>query len=160
MRPELASTGADSFLEAGQVRGQPIRQLREAAGQGGNAGPDPRHPAGRHEELTGGQEHHFVDGAEAALVGGIEHSHRVDLVAEKLDPDGQRRGRWKHVHEPAAPGELAAAGHFENGVVAERQELVEQTVLVKTGAHSQAARLGRHLFRIQGVLQESLNARD
>ena len=156
--PEIARPGVDSLFEAGQIRGQPLRQLRMSSGQGGDAVPDLRHASGRHEELAGGQQHHLVYGVKTALVGGIEGPHRVDLVAEELDPNGQRRGRWEYVDEPSAPGELTATGHFEDGVVTERKQVAEQSVLVKARADLEAAGLGRNLLRVQGVLEERLNA--
>ena len=51
-----------------------------------------------------------LERSDRPLVGRVERPQRVDLVAEELDPDRQRRRRREHVDDPAAPGELAAAG--------------------------------------------------
>ena len=40
------------------------------------------HSPGRHEELTGGEQHHFVNWAQAALIRRVEDAHRVDLVTK------------------------------------------------------------------------------
>ena len=45
--------------------------------------------------------------AERALGEGREPAHRVDLVAEQLDPDGALLGRPEDVEDPAADRELA-----------------------------------------------------
>ena len=58
-------------------------------------------------------------GAEAALVGGVEDTHGVDLVAEQLDPDRERRRGREDVDEAAAARELPSTGDLEHGVVAE-----------------------------------------
>ena len=159
MRAQLPGAGADALLEAGQVRGQTLRQPgREASGQPGEPLPDLGDAVGGYQELTGGEQRHFLDGADAALVGRIEGSHRVDLVAEQLDPDRQRgRGR-EDVHESTSAGELAAAGDLENRVVAESEQLAEQLILVEPGTHAQAARFGRDLGRVERVLEQRLDA--
>ena len=158
---ELAGAGAHSLLEAGQVGGQALRQMPgEAARQARDAGPDLRDAAGWHQELTGGQQDHFLDGADAALVGRIEDAHRVDLVAEQLDPDRQRRGRREDVDQAAAARELAAAGDLQHRVVAEGEQLAQQLVPMNPGTDAQAGRLGRHFVRVQGVLKQRRHARD
>ena len=108
-------------VEAGKVRDEPLRECSGAtAGQPGESGAQLGRATRRHEELAGGQQCYFFDGPEAALVGRVEDPHRIDLVAEHLDPDGQRRSRREDVDEAAAPGKLAPAGHFGDRVIAER----------------------------------------
>jgi hypothetical protein len=159
VRSQLSGSGTDRVFEAGHVRGEPVRKLRTVPRKTGHSLADLGHSPGRDEELTGGEQDHFLHGPEAALVCWVEDAHRVDLVAEQLDPDGQRGGRWKHVDEAASAGEFTAAGHFEDRVVAEAEEVVEQFVLMDAGPDTQPARLGRQLLRVDGVLQESLDAR-
>ena len=116
-------------------------------------------PGGTRNSLAGSSTT-SSDRPEAALVGRIEDAHRIDLVAEELDPDRQRRGGGEDVHEAAAPGELAPAGDLEDRVVAQGQQLAEQRVLADAGAGAQPAGLGRQLVWVEGVLQERLDARD
>ncbi len=154
---QLAGSGSHALLEAGQVGGESLRQFG-AAGQAGDAVADLRDSFPGDQELTCGEQGHFFHRAQAALVRRIEDAHRVDLVAEQLDPDGHLRGRREDVDETAAPGELAPTGHLEHRLVAQRQQVVQQLVLVDAGPDSQAARLGRQLFRFEGVLQQRLDA--
>ncbi len=90
--------------EAGEI-------LREALGQArrgpAEARPDLLGPADRQQELRRGQEDDLANGLDAALVGGIEGAHGVDLVTEQLDADGQRRGRREDVDDAATARELA-----------------------------------------------------
>ena len=75
-------------------------EAREVAARGARAGGRPcgraasrissAPPLGQ-QELGGGQERDLANGLDAALVGGVEGAQGVDLVAEQLDPDGQRR---------------------------------------------------------------------
>ena len=72
MTPLLADL-ASWWLQAGLLLGAglvlpPLLRLRD--------------PAVRHEELTGGEQSHFLDRADAALVGRVEDSQAVYLVAE------------------------------------------------------------------------------
>ncbi len=140
MGAELARSGPDALLEAGQVGGQALGQMRgQAARQARDASPNLGQAAVWHEELTGGQQHHFLDIAETALVGRVEDAHGVDLVAEQLDPDGQRRRGREDVHEAAASREFATAGYLQHRVVAEGEQLVEQLLPMNAGADTQAS---------------------
>jgi hypothetical protein len=158
MGAQLTGAGMHALLESGQVGGEPVRQFG-AAREARDSGADLGQAAWGNHELTGGEQDHFFDGPQAALVGWIEDAHGIDLVAEKLDADRQRRRRWEDIDEAAATGELSATGHLLNGFVAELQQIVKQLVLMDAGAHSKAARLGGEFFGIQGVLKESLDTR-
>jgi hypothetical protein len=158
---EIARSCADTLLEAGQVRGQALRQVPgEAARQACDAAPDLGDAAVRHQELAGGQQRHFLDGAETSLIGWVEDAHRVDLVAEQLHSDRERRRGREDVDQAAAARELATAGDLEHRVVAEGEQLVEQLVPMNAGTDTEAGRLGRHLIRVQGVLQQRRDTRD
>ena len=104
------------------VRPSPSNRARSAARRSGSfAAPRPRRPRSAATPPRGSrnsrrrQEDGLVDRADGPLVGRVERAQRVDLVAEELDPDRQRRRRREDVDDAAAPGELAAAGDLETG---------------------------------------------
>ena len=98
----------------------PSKRARSAASRSGNrpaarprrARSSPGPPDGD-EELAGRQERGALGGPDGPLVGRVEPPDRVDLVAEEVDPDRERLAGREDVDDPAAPGELAAAGDLE-----------------------------------------------
>jgi len=160
VRAQLPGTGADAFLERGQIGGKTIREPgREAPGSPASRPRISAMPsAGTRNSLAGSSATSSTGGCCAGRR--IEGPHRVDLVAEHLDPDRQRGRRREDVHEAAAAGELAAAGDLEHRIVAEGEEFAEQLILVEAGTHAQTARFGRNLGRVEGVLQKRLDAGD
>ena len=111
--------------EPGEVEREPLRQARAEAAE---PGPDLVGAALREEELRRRQERELADGLHGPLVGRVEGTEAVDLVAEELDPDRQRRRRREHVDDAAPARELAAAGDLEDGGVAALEELREERV--------------------------------
>ena len=113
----------------------------------------------RQQELGGGEQHDPLDLADRPLVGRVEGAQRVDLVAERLDSDGQLR-RWREdVDEPAAPRELAAARHLEDRRVAQLEELAEERRLADPRADLQLQGLLGQVVRRDRVLEQRLDAR-
>ena len=152
-----ARVSASAATEPLEIRREPLRQLRGLAAQRlAERGRSPE----RLEELRRGQEDGLLERPDRPLVGRVEGAERVDLVAEELDPDGQRRRRREDVDETAAPRELASARDFEDGRVAEAEELGEQRVLAESRVDHEPARLGREVVRGDRVLEEGLDARD
>ena len=86
--------------------------------------------------------------SEAAL--GEMAMYFLDLVAERLDADGERgRGR-EDVDDPAAPRELTAAGDLELRQVAEGEELAGEGVGGDPGTRAEEARLARGRATLPG----------
>ena len=79
-------------------------------------------PDGSRNSVAGSSDE-LLDRADAPLVGGVEGAQRVDLVAEELDPDRERRRRREHVDDAAPSRELAPAGDLEDRRVAAVEEL-------------------------------------
>ncbi len=75
-------------------------------------------------ELGGGGQLDHLGLAEAALGEGREPAHRLDLVAEELDPHGAVLGRRVDVEDAAADGELAAFLDLLGAFVARRDEVL------------------------------------
>ena len=75
-------------------------------------------------ELGGGGQLDHLGLAEAALGEGREPAHRLDLVAEQLDPHGPFLGRRVDVEDAAADGELAAFLDLLDPFVAGRDEVL------------------------------------
>ena len=75
-------------------------------------------------ELGGGRQLDHLGLAEAALGEGREPAHRLDLVAEELDPHGAVLGRRVDVEDAAADGELAAFLDLLGAFVAGRDEVL------------------------------------
>jgi hypothetical protein len=140
-----------------EVRGQSLGELRGAAAQ---RFPERGHAAARLEELRRGQQRGLLERPDRPLVRRVERPERVDLVAEELDPDRQRRGRWEHVDDPAAPCELPPARDLEDRRVAQVEQLAQQRVLAEAGVDREAARLVRQVGWCDRVLDERLDARD
>ena len=144
-------------LEPGEIGGESLGKLR-----GGPAEPVAERGDALvwREELRRGQEDRLVERADGSLVGRIERPERVDLIAEELDPDGQRgRGR-EHVDDPPASGELAATGDLSRGRVAQSEELAKERLRTEPTTDPQAARLCREIARSDRVLEQALDARD
>ena len=141
-------------LEPLEVGGEALRQLR---------GPAPeslREPARAAEELRRREEGHPLQRPDGPLVGRVEGAERVDLVAEELDPDRQRRRRREDVDDAAAPRELAAAGDLGGRRVAEVEQLAQQLVLAETAVDDELPRRRREVVGRDRVLDEGLDARD
>ena len=68
-------------------------------------------------ELGRGSEFDFGGVTERALGEGREPAHRLDLVAEELDPGRPVLGRGEDVEDSAAHGELPALGHLVDPLV-------------------------------------------
>jgi hypothetical protein len=145
------------IFEARQVRDESLRQPR-----GGPAKTiaDPRHALGRKEELARRQEDDLVDSVDRPLVGRIESTEGVDLVAEELDADRQRARRWKGVEDAATAGELAMTGHLEDRHVATVEELTREPIERCSRARVQSARLRGQVVGRERVLDKGLDARD
>ena len=130
LRATLAPVAA-SPAKRSRSSGQP---LREAAADPAEPLPDLVGAAGRQQELGRGQEGDLSHGLDAALVGGVEGAQGVDLVAEQLDPDGQRRRRREDVDDAAPARELAAAGDLDHRRVAALVELGDERLHADAGA--------------------------
>ena len=161
-RPRLAGGQRRSqvvrfALEPGQVGGQSFGQ----AG-GGPAQPlaDRGHAHGWQQELRRGKEDRLVDGPDRALVGRVEGTQRIDLVAEELDPDRERQRRREHIDDAASTGELAPTGDLADRGIPELEQFAEQRVLVQPGTRPQPARFGGQVAGRDGVLEKGLDARD
>ena len=132
---------------------QPPRHRAEPLAQ-------PVGPALGHEELRRREQHHALDLAGRALVGRVEGAQRVDLVAERLDPDRQLRRRREDVDDAAAARELAAARDLEDRRVAELEQRGQQAALADPSADPE---LQRRLGQVVGrdrVLDQRLDAGD
>jgi len=131
---EVARSRAHPLLEARQIGGQALRQVPgEATRQLRDTGPDLGHAAVRHQELTGGQQDHFLDGAETSLIGWVEDAHRIDLVAEQLDSDRSGAADGKMSTRPPRRANSPRPANLEHRVVAESEQLVEQLVPMNAG---------------------------
>jgi hypothetical protein len=155
--PDRAGRTRSGSLEPLEVGGQALRQLRGAATE--RLAERGRSPV-RLEELRRGQQRGLVERADRSLVGRVERAQGVDLVAEELDPDRQRRGRREDVDDAAASRELAAAGDLEHGRVAEVQQHGEQRILAKACADLQRAWIRGQVIRRDRVLDQRLDAGD
>ena len=146
------------------VAGEALEVLGEAVGQAGGhpaeALPDHARAAGRQQELGRGQEGDLADGADAALVGGVEGAQGVDLVAEQLDPDRQGRRRREHVDDAAASRELAPAGDLDHGRVAALEQLGDQRVEADPHARPEGADVRRQVVGRDRRLDQRLDAGD
>ena len=168
-RPDLGGVAGgqraalDGLRTRGGVAGESLEVLPESVGQAcGHAAEalaDDGRPAGRQEELGGGEEGDLTDGLDAALVGRIEGAQGVDLVAEQLDPDGQGRRRREDVDDPAASRELAPAGDLDHGRVAALEELGDQRVEADPDARPERADVGRQVVGRDRRLDQRLDAR-
>ena len=143
-------------LEAGKVRGEPLGELRRHRPE---SLAEPRHASRGQQELARGEQQRLVDRANGALIGRIERAQRVDLVPEELEPDRQRQGRREDVDDAAPAGELAPPGDFEDGDVAQVEQLAQERVLADAGAEPHAAHLDREVVGGDRVLEEGLHAR-
>jgi hypothetical protein len=103
-------------------------------------------------DLTGGIDDARRDVAHGALREHREAAQRLDLVTPELDAHGVARRR-EHVDDAAAHGELAAAPHLLDTLVAELGELHDDVVerLFAADGQSERTRLRR---RRQKALQQ------
>ncbi len=85
-------------------------------------------------ELGGGGELDPLGVAQRALGEGREPAHRLDLVAEQLDPHGALLGRRIDVEDAAADGELAALLDLLDPLVAGAGEVADGRVEVELAA--------------------------
>ena len=69
-----------------------------------------------------------------ALGEGRERAHRLDLVAEELDPERLAAGRREDVDDAAAHGELAAIVHAVDALVARERQRFRQPVDAYAGS--------------------------
>ena len=153
----IAHVQGPQFLAAAEpleVGRHPLRQLRRLLAE---LVPEPTRPA---QELRGGQQRDQLDRADGALVRGVEGPEGVDLVAEELDPDRQRRRGREHVDDPAATSELAPAGDLGGRGIAELEQIAEELVLAEPGVHCELAGCRRQIVRGDRVLDERLDAGD
>ncbi len=143
--------------EPGEVGRQALRQ---PGAQSSEARPDGIGTAGREQELGRGQEHQLPHLLDAPLVGRIERTKGVDLVAEELDPDGERGGRREHVHDAAATRKLTSARDLEDRRVAMLEELVEERLKTDPRPGLQRAQALGQVVGGERRLEERLDARD
>ena len=87
--------------------------------------------------------------AERALGEGREPAHRLDLVAEELDPHRPLLGRREDVEDAAAQGELAALLDLLDALVAGRDEVAGDRLEVDLAARLEAE-AGRAAARRRG----------
>ena len=137
----------------GEALGQPSRQPAEAC-------PDRVRPSVGQQELGRRQERDLADGPHGPLVGRVEGAQRVDLVAEELHPDRQRRRRREHVHDAAAPGELAPARHLEHRRVPTVEELRQERLQPDARPRPQRPERRGQVVRREGGLEQRLDAGD
>ncbi len=105
-------------------------------------------------ELGRGRQLDPLGVAERALGEGREPAHRLDLVAEELDPHGALLGRRVDVEDAAADGELAALLDLLDPVVAGGDEVAGGPVEVEL-----AALLEREAGRAQRGVRNRLGER-
>ena len=89
-------------------------------------------------ELGGRRELDPLGVAERALGEGREPAHRLDLVAEELDPHGALLGRREDVEDAAAQGELAALLDLLDALVAGRDQVAGDRLEVDLAAELEA----------------------
>ena len=127
---EMVEQGRQPLLEQGQPMvdaGDPPpvrhRLVERIAGRGGAE----QFAIGRAEALDavlveqglgGGQQGEAVDPVDAALGGGIEAAHALDLVAEEIEPQRLLLAGGKQVDEAAAHRELAGIAHRLGAAIA------------------------------------------
>ena len=114
----------------------------------------------RDEELAGRQERGVRRRTDGPLVGRVEATERVDLVAKEVDPDRQRLAGREDVDDAAAPGELAATGDLGGRLIAQVEQLAEQRIETDPGTGGERPRSRRQVGRIDRPLQERLDAGD
>ena len=105
-------------------------------------------------ELGGGRQLDPLGVAERALGEGREPAHRLDLVAEELDPHGALLGRRIDVEDAAADGELAALLDLLDPLVAGGDQLARGGVELDF-----AARLEREAGGAQRGVRHRLGER-
>src|SRR5439155_1626691 len=127
---------AGRTLQPSEVGGEPLGQLRRHPSE---PGPDGRLAGMRKQELRGRQELDAIDAADRALVGRIEAPQRIDLVAEEVDPHGQRRRGREDVDDAASARELTTARDLHHRRVTQLEELAEELALVDPGAGTELA---------------------
>ncbi len=94
-------------------------------------------------------ERRLCDRVERALRERREGAHRLDLVAEELDPERLAAGRREDVDDAAAHGELAAVVHALGALVAREGERLRQALDAELEAGAHLDRLGTGLGRRQ-----------
>ncbi len=82
-------------------------------------------------KLAAGQQAHFLDRVQAALRVRVERANGFDLVAEQVDPVGQRGAHREQVDQAAAHAVFAGPHHRADVLVAGQRELRLQRGLVE-----------------------------
>ena len=97
---------------------------------------------------------------ERALREGRERAHRLDLVAEELDPERLAAGRREDVDDAAPHGELAAIIHPLHALVARKRKRLRQPFDAGLEPGPQLDRLGTRLRRRQPLRERPRRGAD
>src|SRR5207247_4964240 len=94
-----------------------------------------------------GQDEELVEGRAGALGARVEEAHRLDLVAEELDPRGAHEARREDVDDTAAEAPLPDFDDGVDALVAGALERREQGLAVEGVADRKPQRARRELRR-------------
>ena len=116
------------------------RALRVALEHLAKAAAEARAPRFVERELARRQQPHVRDRVERALRVDVEGLDALDVVAEEVEPVGQRAAHREEVDQPAADAELAGRDDLRDVLVAGERELRAQRVDVEPRALLQEER--------------------